>query len=82
MQVNQSSKLVSTKKLNGSVTWTACQLESNALYIKETKKSTAILFGITGKYNLVYQCSKGNMRKRIIVEVNDLVATSFLTHMC
>ena len=37
---------------------------------KKTKKKTQqVLFGITGKYNPVYQHSKGNMKKRIIVEV-------------
>lgn len=43
-----------------------------------------ILFGVTGKYNPVYQHSKGNMRKRIIVEVKDfgsLVLISLHTHL-
>lgn len=53
-------------------------------FIKKEKK-LQILFGVTGKYNPVYQHSKGKMKKRILVEVNDLVPLvliSFHTHLC
>lgn len=37
---------------------------------KRTKQVLQMLFGITGKYDPVYQHSKGNM-KSFIAEVND-----------
>lgn len=56
------------------------------IYIKEKNKNhqvLQILFGVTGKYNPVYQHSKGNM-KRIVAELNDfdpLALVSFHTRV-
>lgn len=48
---------------------------------KKQKQVLQILFGITGKYNPVYQHSKGNMKRRIIVEVN-VLTFHFYSHAC